>query len=210
MIDQSHSTSAANLVAIDVAKEWNVALAQEASGQRRRFKFANRYADYQELVQYLRSLTGPVTVGLEPTGDYHRPLANRLLREGFQVAAIPSVPLARMREARFGSWDKNDPKDAQVMLTMMQQGLVQIYWDPLASKCQDWQEISNTYFQITLTRTRLQHSLLTHHLPCIFRSLLAIGIRHEPTGSSSFSFDIPHLRQSGPWTAKPSLPRLGI
>jgi hypothetical protein len=51
---------------------------------------------------------------------------------------------------------------------MMQQGLVQIYWDPLASNCQDWQEISNTYFQVTLTRTRLQHSLLSHHLPLYF------------------------------------------
>ncbi len=168
MIDQSHATAAINLVAIDIAKEWNVALAQEASGQRRHFKFANRHADYQEFVQYLRSLSGSTMIGLEPTGDYHRPLANRLLREGFQVVAISSLALARTREARFGNWDKNDPKDAQVMLSMMQQGLVQVYWDPLASGCHDWQELSNTYFQVTLARTRLQHSLLTHQLPLYF------------------------------------------
>jgi len=51
---------------------------------------------------------------------------------------------------------------------MMQQGLVQIYWDPLFSSTDDWQELSNTYFHITLARTRLQHSLLLHHLPLYF------------------------------------------
>ena len=35
MIDQVHSTAAGNLVAIDIAKDSNVALVQEAPGQRR-------------------------------------------------------------------------------------------------------------------------------------------------------------------------------
>jgi transposase len=168
MIDQQHSTAAANLVAIDIAKDWNVALVQDASGRRQRFKFANRGADHDHFVQFLRSLSGPVKIGLEPTGDYHRTIAHRLLTEGFEVVSISSLALARFREARFGTWDKNDPKDAQVMLAMMAQGLVQIYWDPLFSGSHDWQELSNTYFHITLARTRLQHTLLLHHMPLYF------------------------------------------
>jgi transposase len=168
MIDPLNSTTTANLVAIDIAKEWNVALIQESSGQRRSIKFANRFADYNEFVQYLHSLPGPVCIGLEPTGDFHRTIAHRLLTEGFQVVSISSLALARFREARFGNWDKNDPKDAQVMLAMMAQDFVQVYWDPLSSGYHDWQEISNTYFQVTLARTRLQHSLLSHHLPLYF------------------------------------------
>jgi transposase len=168
MIDQRHSTIASNLVAIDIAKDWNVALIQECSGRRRSFKFANRAADHNEFVHYLHSLSGPICIGLEPTGDFHRTLAYRLLTEGFQVVSISSLALARVREARFGTWDKNDPKDAQVMLTMMAQGLMQIYWDPLFSGSHDCQELSNTYFQVTLARTRLQHSLLSHHLPLYF------------------------------------------
>jgi transposase len=168
MIDQDYSTAASNLVAIDIAKDWNVALIQDAAGQRQQFKFANRGADYDRFVQFLHSLSGPVKIGLEPTGDYHRPIAHRLLREGFQVVSISSLALARFREARFGTWDKNDPKDAQVMLVMMRQGLIQIYWDPLMNGFHDWQELSNTYFHITLARTRLQHSLLLHHLPLYF------------------------------------------
>src|SRR3954447_18582814 len=164
MIDHSHFTATTNLVAIDIAKDWNFALVQEPSGRRRSFKFANRSADHNEFVTYLHSLPGPVQIGLEPTGDYHRTIAYRLLTEGFQVVSISSLALARFREARFGTWDKNDPKDAQVILAMMAQGLVQVYWDPLFSGSHDWQELSNTYFQITLARTRLQHSLLLHLL----------------------------------------------
>jgi transposase len=168
MIDHPHSTAAANLVAIDIAKDWNVALIQDSSGRRQSFKFANRFADHNEFVRYLHSLPGRLCVGLEPTGDYHRNIAHRLLIEGFHVVSISSLALARFREARFGTWDKNDPKDAQVMLAMMEQGMVQVYWDPLFSGSHDWQELSNTYFQITLARTRLQHSLLLHHLPLYF------------------------------------------
>jgi transposase len=172
MIDHSNSTAALNLVAIDIAKDWNVALIQEPAGRRRCFKFANRRADHDQFVVFLHSLSGPVQIGLEPTGDYHRNLAHRLLVEGFPVVSISSLALARFREARFGTWDKNDPKDAQVMLAMMAQGMVQIYWDPLLSGAHDWQELSNTYFQITLARTRLQHSLLLHHLPLYFPEFL--------------------------------------
>ena len=168
MIDHSHSTAATNLVAIDGAKEWNVALVHEPCGRRRSFKFANRRADHDEFVTFLHSLDGQVQVGLEPTGDFHRNIAYRLLSEGFPVVSISSLALARFREARFGTWDKNDPKDAQVILAMMMQGMVQVYWDPLYSGTHDWQELSNTYFQITLARTRLQHSLLLHHLPLYF------------------------------------------
>jgi transposase len=172
MIDQQHSTAAINLVAIDIAKEWNVALVRDASDRRHRFKFANRRADHDCFVQFLHSLSGPVKIGLEPTGDYHRVIAHRLLTEGFQVVSISSLALARFREARFGTWDKNDPKDAQVIIAMMEQGMVQTYWDPLLTGAHDWQELSNTYFNVTLARTRLQHSLLLHHLPLYFPEFL--------------------------------------
>jgi hypothetical protein len=53
MTDQSHSTADVNLVAIDIAKEWNVVLVQEASGQKRNFKVANSAADHDQLLLYL-------------------------------------------------------------------------------------------------------------------------------------------------------------
>jgi len=119
-------------------------------------------------INALKSLPGRVVAAVEPTGDYHRPMAYRLLSEGIEVVSISSVALARVREARFGTWDKNDPKDAQVILSMLAQRMVQTYYDPLIAGTHDLQELANTYFQITLTRMRLQHSLLLHYIPLYF------------------------------------------
>ena len=168
MIDHLASTVSANLVAIDVAKDWNAVLVQETSGARRSFKVANRKPDHDRLMAFLKSLPGRVVAAVEPTGDYHRPLAYRLLSEGIEVVSISSVALARTREARFGTWDENDPKDAQVILSMLAQHMVQTYYDPLIAGTHDLQELANTYFQITLTRMRLQHSLLLHYIPLYF------------------------------------------
>src|SRR5918993_238058 len=112
---------------------------------------SHRRADHDRLITFLKGLSeSPVVAAFEPTGDYHRPLAFRLLSEGIQVVAVSSVALARIREARFGTWDKNDPKDAQVILWMLAHGMVQTYYDPLAAGTHDLQELSNTYFQLTL------------------------------------------------------------
>ena len=48
MTDQDHSTAAWNLVAIDIAKDWNVALVQDASGLRHRFKSLRANIDETE------------------------------------------------------------------------------------------------------------------------------------------------------------------
>ena len=168
MVDRIDSTAARNLVAIDIAKDWNVVLVQERSGCRRSFKVANRVVDHDRFIAFLKSLDGPVDIGFEPTGDYHRPLAFRLVSEGLHVVAVSSVALARVREARYGTWDKNDPKDAQVILWMLAQNMVQVYYEPLIAGTHDLQELSNTYFQITLARMRLQHSLMLHYIPLYF------------------------------------------
>lgn len=168
MIDHLDSTVSANLVAIDIAKHWNVVLMQETTGARRSFKVANRKPDHDRLIAFLKSLPFSVVAAVETTGDYHRPLAYRLLAEGIEVVGISSIALARMREVRFGTLDENDPKDTRVILSMLCQGMVQTYYGPLISGTHDLQELANTYSQITLTRIRLQHSLLLHCLSLYF------------------------------------------
>lgn len=168
MTDQAQNIPRTHWVAIDVAKEWNAVLVETADGRRHRFRMRNNAGDHGRLVEFLRGLSGECRVALEPTGDYHRPLAYRLRAEGFTVLGVSSVAAARYREAQFGTWDKNDPKDAQVILRMLKQGLVQVYHDPLMAGNHDWQELAGLYYQITLARTRVQHSLLTHYLPLYF------------------------------------------
>ena len=96
------------LVAIDIGKRFHAVLVEEPDGKRQRFQMASTIEDYDRLVGFLRGLSGPVRIALEPTGNLHRTLAYRLLREGFPVVSVSSVAGARYREAMFNSWDKND------------------------------------------------------------------------------------------------------
>ena len=82
------------------------------------------------MVAYLRQLDAPALIGFEATDNYHRPLAYFLHAQGFELRLIPTMALARTREAMHNSWDKNDPKDAQVILHLLKTGLSQTWYDP--------------------------------------------------------------------------------
>ena len=155
-------------VAIDVAKRSHQVVVETPQGRTRRFRVQQNRKDYEAFSGYLQKLGGEVVIGLELTGDYHRTLAHYLLRQGFQIHLLSSVAASQVREAVFNSWDKNDPKDADVLLQMLQQGLTQIYYDPLQQRFHDIQELSKTYRQVTLARSRLLHSLCNHYLPLCF------------------------------------------
>lgn len=81
---------------------------------------------------------------------------------------ISSLALARTREAITNGWDKNDPKDAQIILHMLRSGHVQRYSDPMAHGLVDIQELSKTHEAISKAKTELWHRLLTHYLPLYF------------------------------------------
>jgi hypothetical protein len=88
--------------------------------------------------------------------------------EVFQLRLIPTLALARTREAMNNSWDKSDPKDAQVILHLFRTGLSQIWCDPLVSGTNDAQELSNTHHQIALARTRVWRRLRNHYFALYF------------------------------------------
>lgn len=168
MTDQSDRTPTCVRVAIDIAKQWNAALIEYGDGRRQRFSFKHTGEDYDRLVKLLRSTGSRCRIAFEPTGVYHRTLAYRLLQEGFDVCQVSAVAGARYRDAMFNSWDKNDPKDAQVILELLKQGVTQHYHDPLVKGTHDLEEISKTYEQISRARTKLRHGIITHYLPLHF------------------------------------------
>jgi transposase len=155
-------------VAIDIAKQWNAAIIEYPDGRRQRFQFKHACEDYDRLVKLLQSAGSSCQIAFEPTGVYHRTLAYRLLQEGFHVCQVSAVAGARYRDAMFNSWDKNDPKDAQVILELLKQGVTQQYHDPLVKGTHDLEEISKTYEQISRARTKLRHGIITHYLPLHF------------------------------------------
>jgi transposase len=87
--------------------------------------------DYEALRDRLRAMETPVLIGFEATGNYHRPLAYYLGQCGFELRLISSLAVARTRDALYNSWDKNDPKDTQVVLHLLKTGVSQRYHDPL-------------------------------------------------------------------------------
>jgi transposase len=169
MTERNPTPAPATLVAIDIAKYRHEVLI-EAPGQarRRRLTILSNKADYDRLVEILAAYGCPVLIGFEATGDYHRGLAYRLLSAGFELRLVSSVALARTREALHNGWDKNDPKDAQVILHMLRIGATQRYVDPLATGINDLQELSNTHEAISKAKTETWHRILTHYLPLYF------------------------------------------
>ena len=66
------------------------------------------------------------------------------------------------------SWDKNYPKDAHVILHMLEIGAVQFSHDPLVVGTAEIQELSKTHEIISRSKTKLWHRILTHSLPLYF------------------------------------------
>lgn len=66
------------------------------------------------------------------------------------------------------SWDKNDPRDAQVILPLLKTGLSQTWCDPLIGGTNDAQELSKTHHQIMLARTQAWRRLRNHYSALYF------------------------------------------
>ncbi len=153
MTDQTDTDKGCVLVALDIAKQSHDATVLYPTGKRITMKVTNSLAGYQLLLDRCAQDKYAVKVGFEPTADYHRTTAYWLAEHGCQCFLISSLSCARAREMLFNTWDKNDRKDSKVILYLMQQGIMNPYYDPLRENTFDIQEISNTYHQISLART---------------------------------------------------------
>ncbi len=182
------------LVAIVIAKSRHDVLI-EAPGwkKRKRLILPNTAAEFRLFADCLHVLKHPVRIVFEATGNYHRPLAPFLQAEGFHLELITSLAVARTREAMHNSWDKNDPKDAQILLHLLKTGVTQHYHDPLVNQIHDFHELSLTYTQISLEKTRTQHGLLTHYLPLYFPEMSGTTMPHVLSDFSRSSRSSPRL-----------------
>ena len=171
MTDIAHPITTPVFVAIDIAKQSHDALIQGPSGRTRTIKISNSLEGYQRLIDLAQSEGETISVAFEPTADYHRNIAYWLHTHGVKCYLVSSLACARAREMLYKTWDKHDRKDARVILYLMQQGMMSPFYDPLVAGTMDIQELSNTYHQVSLARTRCQHSLLNHYLTLYFPEL---------------------------------------
>ena len=210
MTKLSSSPGGAVLVAIDMAKNRHEALIERPEGgRRRRMSVLATKADYDGLAEQLAAIGRPLVVGFETTGNYHRTLAHRLLTAGFELRLISSVALARTREALHNGWDKNDPKDAQVILHMLRIGAKQRYVDPLAAGINDLQELSKTHETISRMKTQTWHRILTHYLPLYLPEIAHFAGNSRSDWFLALLERFPTPAASPRWTARRSQPRRG-
>ncbi len=155
-------------VAIDVAKQTHEVLIRFKNGKIKALKIPNNRSGFDQIVQLTLPTENTVIAAIEPTADYHRLIAYWLNDAGLSIHLASSLACARAREMLFKTWDKNDRKDARVILYLLQNAMTTPFHDPLLAGHFDTQELSNTYYQISQARTRCYHSIVNHYLTLYF------------------------------------------
>jgi len=128
------------VVGIDVAKEKHHAFFGTATGKTllRRLVFKNDLEGFSKLMEQAEALRvqeglSKVVYGLEPTGDYHKPLGEHLIKCAKLVVLVSGVAVRRNRELLDGRWDKHDVKDAANVADLVAQGKCMFYEYPDAN-----------------------------------------------------------------------------
>ena len=185
MTAQQCTPPQAALVAIDIAKDRNEVLIDPGPGmRRRRLTVLNTRAEHDRLVATLAGLGMPVIFGFEPTGNYHRGLVHRLIAAGFEVRLISRMALARTREALHNGWDKNDPKDAQVILHMLRIGASTVY----TTRCGRHQRSCRNCRRRTTVISQGQDRAAASHPDPLPAAVLSRGRRLQGTARSDWFF----------------------
>lgn len=122
------------IVGIDVAKEHHNAFFGTAAGKTflRRLVFDNTREGFEKLcfqadILKKQHALDKIAFGLEPTADYHKPLAEYLIRQGHVVVLVAGTAVKKNRELLDGRWDKNDTKDAANVADLVAQGKCLFY-----------------------------------------------------------------------------------
>jgi len=126
------------LVGIDVAKDKHHAFFGTASGKAllRRLVFENNLEGFRKLLVQAEALKvqegfKKVIFGMEPTGNYHKPLGEHLIRCGHGVVLVSGVAAHENRKTLDGRWDTNDTRDAANVADLVSQGKCLFYEFPV-------------------------------------------------------------------------------
>jgi transposase len=147
-------------VGIDVSKDRHHAFFRTVMGKTllKRLVFENSCEGVTKLLDQvarvqLENGLAEVVFGLEPTGNYHKPLGEHLIRCGHGVVLVSGVAAHENRKTLDGRWDTNDTRDAANVADLMSQGKCLFYEFPVGAL----QELRNL---LSLKRRlkRMEHS----------------------------------------------------
>lgn len=127
------------IVGIDIAKDKHRAFFGTPRGKTlwKRLIFSNDLSGYRRLIQQTNQLLSQhklehVVFGLEPTGNFHKPLGHWLIQNGQDVVMVAGKAVKDNRQLLDGRWDKNDTKDSANVADLIGQAKCQFYEHPEA------------------------------------------------------------------------------
>jgi len=123
------------VVGIDVGKDKHHAFMGTATGKslHRKLIFENNIGGFSRLLRTadeikLQNALCKIVYGLEPTGNYHKPLAEHLIRCGSHVVLVSGEAVKKNRSLLDGRWDKHDTKCAANIADLVSRGRC-LYYD---------------------------------------------------------------------------------
>lgn len=118
-------------VGIDIAKRTHEACFMGADGQEvsKSLRFTNSQAGVRALLDDVRALEGPVTIGLEATGHYWLGLHEQLIRSGFSVQVLNPIQTHAYRRTTVRKV-KNDRRDAWIVADLVRIGRARAAYVP--------------------------------------------------------------------------------
>lgn len=163
------------IVGIDIAKDKHHAFFGTATGKAllRRLVFENSLDGFERLLAYaeaikLENSLDKVVFGLEPTANYHKPLAEYLIKCGHNVVLVSGVAVAKNRELLNGRWDKNDNKDPANVADLISQGKC-LYYNYLSIPMRDLRDLLSLKKRLKKqehgTKIRIRNHLLAQYFP---------------------------------------------
>ncbi|MDY6790404.1 MAG: IS110 family transposase [Thermodesulfobacteriota bacterium] len=125
------------IIGIDIGKDNHHAFFGTARGKTllKRLIFNNNIDGFKKLIDQVKelqiqySLTKTV-FGMEPTGNYHKPLAAWLINNEHFPVLVSGKAVKDNRELLDGRWDKNDDKDSANIADLISQGKCLFYENP--------------------------------------------------------------------------------
>jgi transposase len=194
------------IIGIDVAKDKHHAFMGSATGKTllRKLVFDNNSDGFGKLMTHAQAVQVqnglPLSVfGMEPTGNYHKPLAAYLINGGHQVVLVSGQAVKNNRLLLNGRWDKHDTKCAANVADLISQGKCLFYESPpeailqLRSLLSPRRRLKKEEHSL---RMRIRNSLLARHFPemdryfgqCATESLAIVYWSLDPGKTAQMDF----------------------
>jgi transposase len=194
------------VVGIDVAKDKHHAFMGTAAGKSllRRLVFENNIEGFTRLLttaDEIKSQNGlsKIVYGIEPTGNYHKPLAMHLIRCDSNVVLVTGQAVKNNRGLLDGRWDKNDIKDATNIADLVSRGRC-VYYDCPSPSIIEIRSLLSLRRRLKREehglRMRIRNNLLAQYFPeldqfysaCESESLSIIRYFPDPDTISAMEF----------------------